>query len=79
MGGRVMIGRAEIEARVSRLAELARGLTKEVPLWGDGCDPLQPLERRVYLEGIQEAVKGVDDARVLLVKALRRMGGGPAW
>jgi hypothetical protein len=64
---------ADLRARVRRLDELARGLAKEVQLWRRGNDPLLYLERKIYLEGIQDALAGVEAARVLLAKVCRRL------
>jgi hypothetical protein len=67
-----MIGVADVEARLRRLEELTRGLSKEVALWKEGNDPLLYLERRSYLNAIQDALQGVEAARVVLAKALQR-------
>jgi hypothetical protein len=64
---------ADLGARVRRLDELARGLAKEVALWKAGNDPLLYLERRVYLGAIQDALAGVEAARVVLAKARQRV------
>jgi hypothetical protein len=64
---------ADLGARVRRLDELARGLAKEVALWKAGNDPLLYLERRVYLGAIQDALAGVEAARVVLAKARQRL------
>jgi hypothetical protein len=63
----------DLAARVRRLDELARGLAKEVTLWKACNDPLLYLERKEYLNAIQDALEGVESARVLLVKARQRM------
>jgi hypothetical protein len=68
-----MIGLAEVAARVRRLEELTRGLAKEVALWKEGNDPLLYLERKSYLNAIQDALAGVDSARVVLARAAQRM------
>jgi hypothetical protein len=68
-----MIGVAEVAARVRRLEELTRGLAKEVALWKEGNDPLLYLERKSYLNAIQDALAGVDAARVVLAGAAQRM------
>ena len=60
-------------ARVRRLDELARGLAKEVTLWREGNDPLLYLERKAYLGAIQDALAGVEAARVVLAKARQRL------
>jgi hypothetical protein len=68
-----MISRADVEARARRLDELSRGLSKEVAIWKEGNDPLLYLERRAYLNAIQDALAGVEKARVTLAGALQRM------
>ena len=68
-----MIGVEDVLARVCRLDELARGLAKEVALWKEGNDPLLYLERKSYLNGIQDALAGVESARVVLARARLRL------
>ena len=68
-----MIREADVEKRLRRLEELARGLSKEVALWKEGNDPLLYLERKAYLDAIQDALAGVEAARVVLARALQRM------
>jgi hypothetical protein len=63
----------DLEARVRRLDELARGLAKEVTLWKAGNDPLLYLERKAYLGAIQDALAGVEAARVVLARARQRL------
>ncbi len=63
----------QLGARVQRLEELARGLAREVWLWKKGDDPLLYLERKAYLGAIQDALAGVESARVILVKARQRL------
>jgi hypothetical protein len=67
---------ADLEARVRRLDQLARGLAKEVSLWRECNDPLLYLERKAYLNAIQDALAGVEGARVVLARARRRLGPG---
>jgi hypothetical protein len=71
-----MIDRAGLEGRVRRLEVLSRGLAKEVGLWKAGDDPLLYLERRAYLNAIQDALAGLEGARVVLAKALTRNASG---
>jgi len=66
----------DLTARVRRLDQLARGLIKEVALWKDCNDPLLYLERKAYLTGIQDALAGVEAARVALAKVRQRMECG---
>ncbi|HZU34816.1 MAG TPA: hypothetical protein VFA18_02845 [Gemmataceae bacterium] len=62
-----------LEPRVRRLEELARGLAREVGLWKECNDPLLYLERKAYLNAIQDALAGVEAARVVLAKARHRL------
>jgi hypothetical protein len=64
----------DLERRVERLEVLAKGLGKEVYLWRQADDPLLYLERRKYLCALQDALFGVEGARVALAKALARLG-----
>ncbi len=59
--------------RVRRLEELARGLAREVTLWKECNDPLLYLERKAYLNAIQDALAGVEAARVVLAQARQRL------
>ena len=69
-----MIHEADVEKRLRRLEELTRGLSREVSLWKEGNDPLLYLERKAYLNAIQDALAGVETARVVLARALQRIG-----
>jgi hypothetical protein len=64
---------ADLTARINRLGELTRGLAKEVSLWKECDDPLLYLERKAYLDGIQDALSGVERARVALARARQRL------
>ena len=66
----------DLAARIGRLDQLARGLAKEVQLWKKANDPLLYLERKTYLEAVQDALAGVEAARVLLAKARQRLERG---
>ena len=68
-----MISLTDVQARVRRLEELARGLAKEVCLWKEGDDPLLYLERRAYVNAIQDALAGLESARVVLARATQRI------
>ena len=68
---------SDLQARVRRLDQLARGLAKEVTLWKSCDDPLLYLERKAYLGGIQDALAGVEAARVVLAKAMQRLEKEP--
>jgi hypothetical protein len=68
-----VITATDVVARLRRLEELTRGLSKEVALWKEGNDPLLYLERKSYLNAIQDALAGVEAARVALARAAQRM------
>jgi len=63
----------DVITRIQRLDELTRGLAKEVLLWKDGTDPLLYLERKAYLRAIQDALAGIETARVVLARARQRI------
>lgn len=68
-----MIRAADVSARLRRLDELTRGLSREVALWKEANDPLLYLERRAYLNAIQDALAGLEAARVALARAAQRL------
>jgi hypothetical protein len=68
-----LIRREDVVARLRRLEALARGLVREVALWQDGGPLLYP-ERKAYLDAIQDALAGVEKARVALAAACQRLG-----
>jgi hypothetical protein len=69
---------SRIRARHARLDQLSRGLAKEVVVIKDADDPLLYLERKAYLDALQDALAGVESARVVLARALHRLGGRAA-
>src|SRR5258708_3047778 len=75
-GAHAVISVTDVVKRVRRLEELTGGLSREVALWKEGNDPLLYLERRSYLNAIQDALAGVEAARVVLARANQRMQGG---
>jgi hypothetical protein len=64
---------ADLLVRISRLDELARGLAKEVVLWKECNDPLLYVERKAYVNGIQDALSGLETARVTLARVRQRL------
>ena len=66
----------DLRGRVRRLDQLARGLAKEVTWWKASDDPLLYLERRAYLNAIQDALAGIEAARVVLARARQRLEHG---
>ena len=63
----------DLVARIRRLEQLSRGLTRELGLWKTCNDPLLYLERRTYLGQIQNASNAIEAARALLVKVRQRL------
>lgn len=70
---RTVISVTDVEARLRRLEELTRGLSKEVALWRDDAGPLLYLERKAYLNAMQDVLAGVEAARVVLARACQRL------
>ncbi len=70
-----MIGLLEVFARVRRLEELTRGLSRELALWQASGDPLLYLERRSYLNAVQNALAALEEARTVLAQAAQRAEG----
>lgn len=68
----------DLRKRVERLEMLAKGLAKEKAVIREADDPLLYLERRKYLCALDDALHGVDSARVALAKALIRLADGGA-
>jgi hypothetical protein len=66
-----MIRLAQIEERLVRPERLARGPGVELSLWTGEATPL-PAEKRGYLRGIQDAIAGLDAARVAPGVAAKR-------
>ena len=62
-----------IKRRIGRLDELSRRLAKEVVLMKAANDPLLYLERKAYLTAIQDALAGVEGARVALSRIRQRI------
>jgi hypothetical protein len=66
---------ADLKARVARLEDLSRGLAKEGVLQRGVQDVLLYRERKEYLAALRDAMGGVEAARVVLARAVRRLGG----
>jgi hypothetical protein len=67
------MGLADLKARVKRLEELAEGLGREVALWKGNDGLLLFAERKRYLAGIQDALAGAEEARVVLARVVKRL------
>jgi len=62
-----------IKPRLGRLRELVAELVQEYLIVQSQESPLLDGARRAYLIGIQEAIAGLDQARVVLGKGIRRI------
>jgi hypothetical protein len=69
------MGLADLKARIERLDKLARGFSAEVGRWKGANDSLLYRERKAYLGAVQDALAGVEAARVVLAGVVRRMEG----
>jgi hypothetical protein len=67
------IRKADLWLRIDRLGELTLELPRDRVAWERAEGPLLYLERRAYLAAIRTAIRGVEDARVILAKACQRM------
>jgi hypothetical protein len=65
----------QVSQRIERLEQLSRNLAKEIVVIGEGNDPLLYLERRAYLNALQDALAGIEGARVELCRARQRWRG----
>ena len=63
----------DIHRRISRLTELSIGLNQERVAWEEAQDPLLYLERKAYLAAVRAAIAGVEEARVVFVRASQRI------
>jgi hypothetical protein len=63
---------ADIAARVQRLTQLARGIAHEIQLV-EKADSFLYRERRDYFDALRRLWTGVENARVVLAEARRRM------
>ena len=71
-------GRGRHPGQVREAGPALPGLAKEVVVIKDAEDPLLYLERKAYLTALQDALAGVESARVVLAKALHRLEGRAA-
>jgi hypothetical protein len=74
-GGGDVLTIGDVRARLARLEELSRGLTKERTIIRAAEDELLYLERRKYLCALEDARFGVESAKMALAKALSRIEG----
>jgi hypothetical protein len=66
------MGVAKIKARIARLEKLSRGFAVEVARWKDASTPVLYRERKAYLGAVQDALAGVEAARVVLAGVVHR-------
>jgi len=64
-----------LAARLRRLEELSRGLSREIASCREGNDPLLYLERRAYINAMQDMLAAAEAARLALSKAQTRLRG----
>ena len=64
-----------LRARVRRFNDLCRGLGRESAAWdaGGGNDPLHYVEREAYKLALHNAMYSLEEARVALATAIRRI------
>ena len=62
----------DMRARMQRLAKLAQGLAQEASLWKKCDAPVLYVHRLEYMEGIENAVSGLEKARVALAKMIHQ-------
>jgi hypothetical protein len=69
----------DLTARIARLDRLVEGLAKEAGQHRGDDDVLLSRERKQYLTAFQKALAGLDEARAVLGKAVKRLEGLPTW
>jgi hypothetical protein len=62
-----------IAARIKRLDALFFGLHKEIAAIAKGDDPMLYLERQAYLRALWSTTAALENARVVLARARRRI------
>lgn len=68
-----MLHLPDIKARLPRLRQRIEGLAEEIRLWQTVGGPLLPLEQRAYLEGLYDALAGLDEGMAVLAKVAKRI------
>jgi hypothetical protein len=63
----------DIRQRIGRLRQLVDGLAREIALWQTSETPLQPLEKRLYVQAVHEVLLNLDRAVVVLEAVVRRI------
>jgi hypothetical protein len=67
----------DLRSRIRRLEVLVAGLSKELSLWKESNAPVLYVDRLEYLEGIEQAIHGLEKARVAMVKVCHRIEESP--
>jgi hypothetical protein len=62
---------ADMRARIRRLEKLSAGLATEAALWKKCNAPVLFVDRQVYIDGILDAVSGLEKARVAMAKMIQ--------
>ncbi len=68
---------SDLEARITRLDHLTRGLAREVALQKGAEDELLFREKKQHLAGISDALACAEQARVVLEGDVRRLSRPP--
>jgi hypothetical protein len=63
----------DLRSRVRRLEQLVAGLSKELVLWKDCNAPILYVDRLEYLQGVDQAIHGMEKARAAMAKVCRRI------
>jgi hypothetical protein len=63
----------DLVACIQRLKQLTQRLASEAGRWKEEREPLLAAESCTYVNGILDALAGMDEARVALVQACRRI------
>jgi hypothetical protein len=66
----------DLKARIDRLNALTMGLAKELLIIPPANDSLLYVERRDYMACLHDAIGGLEDARVMLARAVQRIQDG---
>jgi hypothetical protein len=63
----------DLVARLQSFKQVTQGLASETGGWKEEREPLLAAESRTYVNGILDALAGLDEARVALVQACWRI------
>jgi hypothetical protein len=61
----------DMKARIRRLEKLSAGLATKAALWKKCNAPVLFEDRQAYIDGILDAVSGLEKARLALAKMIR--------